>query len=85
MKIKNYSHLKKISKWPVHSSDMNTIKNVWASVKRHIRMSWYNPFPSTKDVLWNNVHNSGPTIPENEKLFVNLVEFMPRRQHAVIE
>ncbi|KAJ4443548.1 hypothetical protein ANN_05221 [Periplaneta americana] len=72
--------------WPPNSPDMNSIKNLWAAVKRILRSNWAEQPPfRTPEELWDRVLDAWEEVAKNLDLFHNLVDSMPRRMRAFVD
>ena len=65
--------------WPANSPDLNVIENLWAIVKRKIRVRK----PTTLDQLKQNIASAWEAV--SAETCDKLVKSMPRRLQAVIQ
>lgn len=70
-----------VLKWPSYSPDLNPIENFWAKMEYMTR----NRNPTSREHLWNIVHDTFEEIVADEEYIKNLVRSMPKRLEAVIE
>lgn len=70
-----------VLKWPPYSPDLNPIENLWAKMEYITR----NRNPTSREHLWNIVHDTFQEIVTDEEYIKKLVQSMPKRLNDVIE
>lgn len=70
-----------VLKWPPYSPDLNPIENLWAKMEYMTR----NRNPTSREHLWDMVHDTFQEIVANKDYIKKLVHSMPKRLNDVIE
>jgi hypothetical protein len=70
---------------PPCGADLNPIENVWAETKRIMAENWPDPFPASKNALWDVVLDTWEEAAHSEVYAVTLVVLLPRRMQMGID